>query len=276
MLSDVWYEDFDWELASGELLTPWNTVSTVEADTTDSTLSESSIDSEKGKKRNRSVVVASKKRKKDGVPRVLFQDIRKCYHKMWFNCLNSGDLAMLYGFLDTFSVPDSQMTITRYGSANPEDKLYRMNVLGLEEMVKYFYCVSNLSPDFVMSITETTVQHTTGKVTSKMHKESTMIYEDLPNNPNYWAPYILIEDQYSDICPWDRDFAIGKPQCNDVALLDKRQTIREIMKSVDTVISRLHLRMVPAPMSIDGECTITTDEYKRIVKMECSAVVSRR
>ena len=47
------------------------------------------------------------------IPRLLVFDIRKCYNKMLQNVLNSGDFALLYGFLDLFCGPSIRHTTVK-------------------------------------------------------------------------------------------------------------------------------------------------------------------
>lgn len=222
-----------------------------------------------------------RRRRKIKIPRFLVQDIRKCYTKMFQNVMNSGDFALLYGFLETYYASNPQHSTTKYIRGNSE-KVFTMNFFGLSEVAKYWYCIMNMSPDNVLMLTDSTIQHTTGKVMSNLHKEGTHIYVDPPRAASYYAPYIWVEEKYDKehlytLDSRTKDISVGRPEGREVedtvdSVERRKAKMKEIMNSVETVVSHLPLRNPPQPVGADGTLIISTDENKKITKMELSIV----
>jgi len=250
-------------------------------DTEDATTSEdSSVDHhDKKQKIISSALVVQRKKRKIKIPRFLVQDIRKCYTKMFQNVMNSGDFPLLYGFLETYYAANPEHSTTKYIKGVPE-KVFTMNFYGLNEVAKYWYCIMNMSPDNILMLTDHTIQHTTGKVMSNLHKDGTHIYQDPPFAASYYAPYVYIDEKYGKDNMFVRDsrtndFAVGHKHTDEQdqevhSVENRKEIMRGIIESVDRVVSHLPLRQPPQPVRADGTLVISTDENKRITKMELS------
>lgn len=262
---------------------PPSSVMDYEGDTSDE--DESTEDHLDKRRRTSTQITAShqppQRKRKIKIPRFLVQDIRKCYTKMFQNVMNSGDFNLLYGFLETYYASNPQHSTTKYIKGHAE-KVFTMNFFGMNEVAKYWYCIMNMSPDNILMLTDSTIQHTTGKVMSNLHKEGTHIYVDPPQAASYYAPYIWVEEKYDKEHLYVRDsrtndIIVGRPDGReveeDVHTVERRkQVMRDIMSSVDNVVSHLPLRNPPQPVGADGTLVIHTDENKRITKMELSII----
>lgn len=251
--------------------------------TEDVTTSEdnSSLELHLDKKQKTSTDLVVRRKRKIKIPRFLVQDIRKCYTKMFQNVMNSGDFPLLYGFLETYYAANPQHSTTKY-IKGVKEKIFTMNFYGLDEVAKYWYCIMNMSPDNILMLTDHQIQHTTGKVMSNIHKDGTHIYQDPPFAASYYAPYIFIDEKYGKDNMFVRDSRTNEiivghkytdEQDQEVKSVEKRKEImRGIMESVDRVVSHLPLRQPPQPVAADGTLVISTDENKRITKMELSII----
>jgi len=280
--------DFD-DLLSDLAEFEQNEASKVEVDETydddvdeDVTTSEDSSIDHEDKRQKISTDVVVTRRRKIKIPRFLVQDIRKCYTKMFQNVMNSGDFPLLYGFLETYYASNPQHSTTKYIRGIPE-KIFTMNFYGLDEVAKYWYCIMNMSPDNILQLTDHTIQHTSGKVMSNLHKDGTHIYQDPPFAASYYAPYVYIDEKYGKDNMFVRDsrtndYIIGHTKHTDAEDLEvktverRKEVMRSIMESVDKVVCRLPLRSNPLNVHADGTLIISTDENKRITKMELSII----
>jgi len=246
---------------------------------------EASEDHQPKRRRTSKELIVQRRRKPPAVPRIYTLDIRKCYAKMFVNVLNSGDFPLLYGFLDTYYVGTAHHVTTKYVKGHAE-KCFTMNFCGIEEVAKYWYCMVSLSPDTILKLTESTIQHTTGKVICKIRKEGTHIYADPEGFTSYYAPYVFVEEKYTKenlyIGDYNtRDIKVGR--CKELepefyhnqeeqTILEKTATIRSILKSVENVVGKLPLRSLPQTVGADCSLIIHTDENKRITKLELDIV----
>lgn len=223
------------------------------------------------------------------IPRLLVKDIRKIYSTMFVNVINSGDFALLYGFLDTYYDRNlAQYTITKYAPGGTE-KLFSMNFYGLNEVGKYWYSILSVSPDNVVIPLDCVIQPTTGKIICRFQKRATHLYVDPPGSAGYYAPYVFVDKKYGKeiVCTNDKkenDFVVGNVTDSSAAssprssasgsgssskeMTAKFNAIQEIMSSVDSVVKGLPLQSPPKNVVADGIFIISTDAHKRITKIE--------
>lgn len=210
------------------------------------------------------------------IPRILLLDIRKCYAKMLVNVMNSQDFPLLFGFIDTYFSPFALHASTKIVRKGYQRKQYSMNVYGTEEIAKFWYSFMNLSPDGVTTLTDSTIQHTTGKIVSSLHKDGTQLFELAGRlSPNDYLEYILIDDLQQEKVSFSSKGAEEETTENQKkrkievdSMDDKIRRMRGIMMSVDTAVSRLALRKYPLQISMNGSFTISTDENRKIVRIE--------
>jgi len=214
------------------------------------------------------------------VPRVLMFDIRKCYAKMIVNVMNSGDFPLLYGFIETYFAPNAHHTSTKAVTHGDSRNVFSMDVYGSDELVKYWYSFMNLTPDGITTLFDATIQHTTGKVVTGIHKDATQIYElretAIPNSE--YLEYILIQESKHDRLSFSsRDCSVvssssqKKRKTDEMEEVeDKKRRMKSIMSSVESAVSGLVLRKSPLRLSVNGTFSIYTDENKRITRMEAS------
>jgi hypothetical protein len=100
------------------------------------------------------------------VPRVVKHDIRRYYSSMIANVSNSHDISLLKSFYETYAAKNLTLRHTRFDvdfdqqemksiddGNNPE-----VSLMGIDELVKFEFIRQQLSPDQVISFTETSIK----------------------------------------------------------------------------------------------------------------------
>lgn len=207
------------------------------------------------------------------VPRLLCHDIRKCYPGMVANVLNSGNFSMLYGFLDTFF--DRNVYFCRVKHSLCGEKLHSLQTNNLKELAKFWYAIMRMSPDNVTRLSESRIQYTTGNIISNLEVDATILY-DAPMAAGYYASYILLDERYGKQILFandkrTNDYVVGRKYDiseGDALNESKLKDMRDVQCTVDSVVDRLPLRAMPVKMEAKGTFVISTDENKRITKVE--------
>lgn len=233
-----------------------------------------------GKKKRKDVVEGGDGKVK--VPRLLVKDVRKSYPAMIANVLNSGNFSMLYGFLDTFF--DRNVQFTRINQSKDGTVNHTLNLNNLIELAKFWYSIMRMSPDSVTRMTEPHIQYTTGNIISNLEVESTFLYET-PMGVGYFASYILLDERYGKEILYandkrTNDFVVGRKyttisdgndvvgSCEGVMCPEKLQEMKEIQAAVDGIVDSLPLRENPERVTAKGTFVFSTDENRRITKVE--------
>ena len=83
-------------------------------------------------------------------PRVVFTDIRRSYMNMFVYCMNSGDISLMYGFLDTFFIPDAYRIATKTYKSLLECKR-TCEQHGIIEISQHWFSRIHMTPDMSIS-----------------------------------------------------------------------------------------------------------------------------
>jgi len=233
-----------------------------------------------------------KKMRKLRIPRLLSKDIRKMYSLMFVNVINSYNFPLIYGFFDTYyNQTTVEYAITKYSPTNAK-KLYTMNFYGLDEVAKFWYANMRISPDNVVILQESSIQPFMGKIVCRFQKRATQVYVDPPGSAGYFAPHVFVDKKYGKEILYandkvNNDFVVGNGTSDTSSTSDESMSIQDeidtedynrgnekisaiqkIMNSVDSVVDQLPLCDPPRTVVADGMFIISTDENKRICKIE--------
>lgn len=182
--------------------------------------------------------------------RLLKSDIRKTYATMFANVVNSNDLSLLYGFLDTFP------TSTVYQACGCQTSKfspvqYFSQAKGATNMFRFWCSTLNLVPDSVIRIQHTSINfpesvgcNTT--ISAYFTLELTRIYDaEFPVKSNF-----LTDDEEVD---------------NEV---DKTGIMKKVITQVSNRLSQVPLLKVPVKVSTMGKFVLSIDDDKRIRGLE--------
>jgi len=208
-----------------------------------------------------------------GKLRILRSDIRRSYANMFLNVISSGDFSLLYGFIDTFCTPNAENVFIRPNCQDVfKDQYLTFKQRGVYDMARYWYASALMKPDAVVSMKEcnihTPFNSTVSTVVSLFRFTATLLLEDMP--ADYGNPNPTVLKVYGP-----EESLIGHKRRIDAEQQERASTMKNIMASVDNMVSRLSLRSDPISIDADVILTMYLDENKRVTKMVMNCAPNR-
>lgn len=197
------------------------------------------------------------------LPRVVYSDIRGCYASMFTNAMNSHDFPLLYGFLDTFCVPNACYASTKATSYRDARTSTEQ---GLFAMGRKFYARMQCAPDTVSRLGETSIISYSGtkavKIVAKFNADYTEILDRPRARRHNESSCPLVASEHQFVCP----YASGKRKQPEKGMM------LDIMQRVD--LRGLPVKAKPVALKAVGEVVIYVDEQKRITRIEKNFTVT--
>lgn len=189
-------------------------------------------------------------------PRILVSDIRRSYASMYVNALNSGQLPMVYGFLDSFGTPSFCHSMTFTVDA---DTTVTTKETGIGSFVNYWLCGVCETPDIALSIKDSTIltddDGSNSRVSFNFELSATKVFDD----PLQSCLSEVSDDNGSRI------WSVSNEECPNMI------SMNDIARSIALQKQRLVLKEIPEKMSADGVITLFLDSCLRIVRLELVA-----
>lgn len=227
------------------------------------------------------------------IPKVLKTDIRNSYAAMFANVLNSGDLPLVFGFMDTFFVPEIEQSYTKQ-LTDENNQLQNLSGhhLGRFELIKYWFTTLSMGPDLIFHLRNPRV-HSFSKthcvqIVCDYQWSGTKLYQEAVNQPSCQQILYVkaepgeeelvkavsrakIEEKYGtqSIEEGKRKRELEEARERD----EKREIMLQIMQLVTDHFNTMVLREQPLVINAKGTFTMYTDEFRRITKVEMNTVV---
>jgi hypothetical protein len=119
-------------------------------------------------------------RYKDGIPRIMRNDIRWCYSQMFMNTVNSGDFTKMQNFFHTFMIKPCKF-IVDHEIDSSFGIPHRLLVNGPKLMAHYLLGVFVIFPDFILNMTDSKIISAKGwtgsKIVIEVEVKSTKLYD---------------------------------------------------------------------------------------------------
>lgn len=183
--------------------------------------------------------------------RLLKSDIRKTYATMFTNVMNSNDLTLIYGFLDTF------LTSTAYQATGCQrdefsSTQYFSLLNGVTSMFRFWCSTLSQIPDAVVRI-----QHTSINLPDFVGCDTTI------------STYFTLECTriYDDEFPV-RSSILADNEDVDNGEGDKQRLMKKVISRVSERLSQTALLAVPVKISTKGRFVLAIDDDKRIKGVE--------
>ena len=206
-------------------------------------------------------------------PGILRSDIRRSYAAMLLNVFNALDLPMMYGFFDTFSIPTMENTFSRPDCFRPEGGRLTLKQSGFLDTIKFWWTSFACKSDAIVSMKECRIVSPTNSNASHIvitfNFKATILYDE-----NTISKEMVCFEHSNSLFLDASQITIGEAQKlvgnkrgkrNEAA--EKAKTMRSIMSTVDSMVSRLSLRSDPLHIDTDGVITLNLDEHKRITQL---------
>lgn len=226
------------------------------------------------------------------IPKVLKTDIRNSYAAMFSNVLNSGDLPLVFGFMDTFFVPEIEQLYTKQ-LTDENNQLQHLSgqQFGRFELIKYWFTTLQMGPDLVFHLRNPRV-HSFSKshcvqIVCDYQWSGTKLYQEAINVAschNFLSVKIepgeeelvkavsrtKISEKYGRLGEeGKRKRDIEEQREKD----EKREVMLQIMQLVTDHFNTMVLRPQPLQINAKGTFTMYTDEFRRITRVEMNTVV---
>jgi len=231
-------------------------------------------------------------------PRVVYADIRRSYANMFVNCMNSGDFPLMYGFLETFLAPDCRKIATKTFKNTTLVDSRISEQQGVIDISKHWYCRMSIVPDTMVKIKDLRIVSNSKsdetKILARFEMTGTKVLNEfkhqgyccIHNNDTYNCPTIRCAMQhFATNSSTSKYYSLCKPSINTSSAVtgnkrsrnfmnrEKKECMREIMTTVEELVSNLSLREVPIPVQAEGDFIMIIDDQKRISRIELSMVV---
>lgn len=223
------------------------------------------------------------------IPKIMKSDIRNAYPAMLANVLNTGDFALMFGFMDTFFVPNIVQVSKKSITNVAEPVLDHQS--GKYDLAKYWYANLALAPDAIVQFSDSQVISYKGtpncKIVTKLSLEMSHLYEEQANSKEcsrilmesgkqdygsaYSSDYTSSESSEDDSVSYvSSSDGVGRKRTieamNETA--QKQAIMRNIMESVESMMGKLTLKQKPLSFTSVGTIAMYTNEHKMITKME--------
>jgi len=233
-------------------------------------------------------------------PKIMRSDIRRSYSLMLVNVINSGELPLIYGFLDTFLVPKAKKLSIK-AINNCVDNQHGSLQKGIIEIATYWYYKVRLSPDTVYGLEDVKIvskPETTGSViVSRISMKATKIYGQSDQHSKLDSHSEASCSLLCDSCCCQASSSVHKlisaegsvhhEDNNSVSSHEKENVASEncstlegsysinILEQIRTAankrISLLPLRTEPLPIYAEGNLLLFIDDNLRITKLLITA-----
>lgn len=196
-------------------------------------------------------------------PRILRSDIRRSYSTMFLNVMNVGDFPTLFGFFDTFFVPDVQLQMTKkHEMVNTPDHTLTYKTTGPAAASRFWYSNVCSMPDrAITGVSAKIITPTNGvgsRIVATYEFVGTQILADLPHD--FIQSSMPTGEQLESLI-------LSKKRNIHEDEDSKRFVMKDIMSSVENMICRLPLRQTPVAIVAKGKLTFYLDDDKRITRM---------
>lgn len=228
-------------------------------------------------------------------PKVIHTDMRRSYGTMFVNAMNSGDLPLLYGFLDTFLVPNATKISTKNFKSKPNPfSLHQSHVSeqqGVVDIAKHWYCRMQMSPDTVIGVKDIKIVSNSKTEETKIISRFTMKATKIMGEFNHgFCHDHSQEKQTGPVCTkcnlnhfmkpdpshkkWCSPIIVPrKKRPLDASMKEHEMNIEDIVASVSALVSTIPRRAEPIQLSAEGVFTMYIDEHRRITRLEMSVDV---
>lgn len=217
------------------------------------------------------------------VPKSVRSDIRRSYGEMFVNAFNSGDLALLFGFLDTFLAPNAKR-ISRISVKSCVDNSHLNLQRGAVEIAKSLYKQLLMSPDSVLGITNirvvSNVETDVTIILSRFSLKATKILGEAKLDNCHKNDGKTHSDSLCrticQICThfFNREHSVSNMLAVDsveglqLDQVDCLEKIKQIRQSVDELLRTAALRVDPIHLQANGNLAFFVDKHMRISKLE--------
>jgi len=221
------------------------------------------------------------------IPKVIQTDIRRSYGLMFINAVNSGELPLLYGFLDTFLAPNAKQ-ITRKLVKSVVDDVHGSQQRGVISIAKCWFTRLQMAPDTVLGIKDVKIVSNSDNdgtlLLSKFSIKATKILgesshghchnhsENISSDPicnlicQICYHFLNNEHIHEESLPLLANTSGKRPMICDE---DKHlQTIAEIQSNVSKLIGSLNASSEVVELEVDGDLIFHIDSSMRITKVE--------
>lgn len=187
-------------------------------------------------------------------PVIVKHDIRRSYLNMIINVFNTGDFALLYGFMDTFLAPNAQTSFhkTVEGVIRRE---FTSSFTGTFQAAQQ-WCNSLVThPDAIFSALGYSLEYGTGRVVGKINFAGTNVFD----NASVREALILGAADSEDCSDTKRRSSDSWSHCI---------IVKKITENSNKVASKLVPRRGMEQYSVTGTYIFCTDNDRRITSME--------
>jgi hypothetical protein len=218
-------------------------------------------------------------RKRKYKPHAMRYDIRRSYAAMFTNVINAMDFRLLYGFLDTYFAHNFIQENHKH-DINTNKKM-NVAVTGIVASAKFWYNITQTTPDAVISLHDTEIHLSSdpreSRVISNFSFRATQIYDLYTTNQDRteikyrWStkPVKSINSGDSDSSYSDEDVSVGDKRMlsyedktgTDISELDR------IVASLENVTEHLPLLETPVLLGAMGRMIMHTNENHFITKI---------
>lgn len=225
-------------------------------------------------------------------PKVIHSDIRRSYGPMFVNAMNSGDLPLLYGFLDTFLVPNatkvSRKTFKSRHSQIPLSQTHISEQQGVVDIAKHWYCRMQMSPDTVIAVKDVKIVSNSKTDETKILSRFSMKATKIMGETNHgFCHNHSVEKQGGPVCVECNlthfrhhgqvrnrlllaESTVGKKRpCTSEEDIHRRN-MHEIVSTVNELVSTIPRRTEPIQLEAEGDFIMYIDENRRITRLEMS------